>query len=122
MNFEEVGMIMNLIAAEYPTFLANVDDETAETVMDIWTEALEPYEFEAIKKSFIRYIQTSEYPPKVASLIKGVEYKDPTYNIPDVAATKEIMKRYDPAPEEERLTTEQIHALVYEKLGWRLKK
>lgn len=120
MNRKEVSMIMNLIVAEYPTFLSTADDETVKTVKDIWTEALNEYTFEEIKGSFMRYVQTNEYPPKVSHLIKGAGEKDAPYVIPDIAATKEIMKRYDPAPENERLTPEQAKALIYEKLGWRV--
>jgi hypothetical protein len=116
----EVLELIKEIVEYYPNFIDLGDKDALQRRIDAWHRILGDYEQEAILNSLAAYVVAKEYPPKIADLVKGIPMKDPSYNIPDVAATKEIMKRYEPAPESERLTPEQAKQLVYEKLGWRV--
>jgi hypothetical protein len=120
MTKQELFNLLKEIAEYYPMFIDVTDEEAMKTRARVWYRALEKYEIEGIRDALADFATKSEYAPKIADLVKASTSQDPTYNIPDVAATKEIMKRYEPAPEEERLTQEQIKALVKEKLGWRI--
>jgi Loader and inhibitor of phage G40P len=121
MNRKEVGKIMNLIAAEYPTFLMTADDDTVNSVKEIWTEALAPYTLEQIKKSFMQYVQMNEYPPKVSHLIKGIPLNN-SQNIPDVETTKKMLdEKYAPVPKEQQLSKERINEMLIQTIGRGLK-
>jgi hypothetical protein len=117
MEKKEVAKLLDYVKAAYPMF---VKDNNPAIIMDLWTRALKDYEYEAVFNNFMDYATRNEFPPKVSELLKNVSVKSSSYNIPDVAATKELLKKYEPAPESERLTPEQAKALVYEKLGWRV--
>lgn len=120
MTKKELFDLLKEIAEYYPMFIDVTDEEAMKTRARVWYRSLEKYEIEGIRDALADFATKSEYAPKIADLVKGSTSQDPVYNIPDVAATKKIMEKYKPAPEEERLTPEQAKQLVFEKLGWKL--
>jgi hypothetical protein len=114
---KEAGKLLNYVKAAYPMFIRENDPVI---ILDMWTRALQDYDFDSVLDNLVEYTKDNEYPPKVSDLIKPLKKPVDNYNIPDVAATKKIMEKYKPAPEEERLTPEQAKQLVFEKLGWKL--
>lgn len=119
MNKKEVYTLIEEVVEYYPNFIDFSDDDKVQRRMDAWHRALKDCDSESILDNLAEYAKTNDFPPKISDLLKGVSLNRP-YNIPDVAETKEIVKKYAPAPESERLTTEQAKQLVRERLGWKI--
>lgn len=106
MDEKEVGLLLNYVRAGYPHFLRDNDPKI---VFDLWYRSLKEFEFQPVLDNLIRYMKTSEYPPKIKDLVEGLVVNE-KYNIPGIEETKKILDSYI-VPESERASKEKIEAL-----------
>lgn len=116
MNKKEVYNLLRTVAMYYPNFIDLKKMDEVQLKIDAWYRALKDFDNDSVLDNLAAYSQENEFPPKVVSLTKGLFRDSSNDHILGVDETKELLKTYT-VPKEQRLSKEQIRALVKEKLG-----
>ena len=74
MTKQEAAKLLSLIKLSYPTAYRDIDKETANATVNMWTSSFPDVPYPIMEQAFNHYRMASKFPPTVAEMVEELKH------------------------------------------------